>query len=217
GSFLTVDLLSEPLNALRAEHGLAFDAELEMLTRYVYVVPGPPAFRDPAFPLPPTAVSMRPAALESAPAVVGSEPPTVYFSLGTIFNKESGDLFARVLTGLRNLPAEVVATVGADLDPASFGAQPSNVRVERYIPQSEVLARSAAVVSHAGSGTVLGALAFGLPSVLLPMGADQPFNAARADTLGVARVLDALTCSPRDVHDAVSAVLNEPSYRQHAQ
>jgi UDP:flavonoid glycosyltransferase YjiC (YdhE family) len=217
GSFLTIEVLREPLNALRAEHGLAFDPELEMLTRDVYVVPGPAAFRDPAFPLPATAISMQPAALESAPAAEASERRTVYFTLGTIFNKESGDLFARVLSGLSGLPADVVATVGADLDPGSFGAQPANVRVERYIPQSEVLARSAAVVSHAGSGTMLGAIAFGLPSVLIPMGADQPFNAARADALGIARVLDALTCSPEEVRDAVSAVLTDPSYRDRAQ
>jgi hypothetical protein len=217
GSFLTVDVLREPLNELRAEHGLAGDPGLAMLSRSLYIVPGPPAFRDPAFPLPETAIAMQPSALDGAPAAIDDAPPTVYFTLGTIFNKESGDLFARVLSGLRDVPADVVATVGADLDPASFGPQPANVRIEQYIPQSEVLARSHAVVSHAGSGTMLGAIAFGLPSVLLPMGVDQPFNAVRANALGVARVLDALRCSPADVYNAVTAVLTEPSYREHAE
>jgi UDP:flavonoid glycosyltransferase YjiC (YdhE family) len=45
------------------------------------------------------------------------------------------------------------------------------------------------------------------------MGADQPFNAARCESLGVARVLDATFCTPLDVRDAVAAVLAEPSYR----
>ncbi|HEY5075865.1 MAG TPA: nucleotide disphospho-sugar-binding domain-containing protein, partial [Acidimicrobiia bacterium] len=79
-----------------------------------------------------------------------------------------------------------------------------------------VLPMCSAVVSHGGSGTVLGALAYGLPSVLLPMGADQPFNAGRCDALGVARVLDATACAPSDVRDAVAAVLADPAYRERA-
>jgi UDP:flavonoid glycosyltransferase YjiC (YdhE family) len=63
---------------------------------------------------------------------------------------------------------------------------------------------------------VVGALAFGVPQVLLPLGADQPWNAARAESLGVARVLDAVTCSSTDVRDAVRAVLDDPGYRERA-
>jgi UDP:flavonoid glycosyltransferase YjiC (YdhE family) len=72
------------------------------------------------------------------------------------------------------------------------------------------------VVSHGGSGTVLGAIAHGAPQVLLPMGADQPFNAARCEALGVGRTLDASTCSSDAVRDAVTAVLEEPGYRDRA-
>jgi UDP:flavonoid glycosyltransferase YjiC (YdhE family) len=222
GSFLRRDVIATPLDELRAEHGLEPDPQLEMLTRYLSFVPGPPSFRDPAFPLAPTAHPVRPAALEPAPdESSGSIAPavgttTVYFTLGTVFNMESGDLFSRVLRGLRELPIDVVATVGAEIDPATFGAQPPNVRIARYIAQSSALLASSAVVSHGGSGTVLGALAYGLPSVLLPMGADQPFNAARCEALGVARVLDATSCTPRDVRDTVAAVLAEPGYRERA-
>jgi UDP:flavonoid glycosyltransferase YjiC (YdhE family) len=222
GSFLRRDVIAEPLNDLRAEHGLEPDRQLEMLTRYLSFVPGPPSFRDPAFPLAPTAHAVRPSALEPppdelpAPAADAAGTTTVYFTLGTVFNMESGDLFERVLLGLRELPVDVVATVGVEINPATFGSQPPNVRIAPYIPQSSVLPASSVVVSHGGSGTVLGALAYGLPMVLLPMGADQPFNAARCESLGVARVLDATSCTPRDVRDAVTAVLAEPAYRERA-
>lgn len=221
GSFLRRDVIAEPLDELRAEHGLAPDPQLEMPTRYLSFAPGPPSFRDPDFPLAPTAHPIRPAALEAAPgeappSVPRDGPTTVYFTLGTVFNMESGDLFDRVLRGLRDLPVEVIATVGEQIDPTSFGAQPANVRIARYIPQAEVLPLASVVVSHAGSGTVFGALAYGLPSVLLPMGADQPFNAARCEALGVARVLAATSCTSRDVHDAVAALLAEPSYGEQA-
>jgi UDP:flavonoid glycosyltransferase YjiC (YdhE family) len=71
-------------------------------------------------------------------------------------------------------------------------------------------------VSHAGSGSVIGALAHGLPMVLTPIGADQPHNAARCDALGVARVLDAMRVTPDEVRDAVSSVLKNPAYRHAA-
>ena len=103
---------------------------------------------------------------------------------------ESGDLFQRVLAGLRDLPIDLIVTVGRDLDPVDLGTQPANVHVERFMPQAALLPHCDLVVSHAGSGSVLGALAHGLPMVLLPIGADQPLNAARCQALGVADVLD---------------------------
>jgi len=143
--------------------------------------------------------------------------PVVYFTLGTVYNMESGDLFQRVLAGLRDLPIDLVVTVGPDIDPHGFGPQPANVHVERSVPQAELLPHCHLVVSHGGSGSVLGALAHGLPMVLIPMGADQPLNAARCETLGLARVLDAVAATPRMVREAVSRVLEDPAYRQAAE
>ena len=70
------------------------------------------------------------------------------------------------------------------------------MQIERYLPHSAVLPRCDVVVSHGGSGTVIGALAAGLPSVVLPMGADQPLNAARCEALGVGVALDAVRVTP---------------------
>jgi MGT family glycosyltransferase len=107
--------------------------------------------------------------------------------------------------------------VGSEIDPGELGPVPGNVHVERYIPQSVVLPQCSAVVSHGGSGSVLGALAHGRPMVLLPMGADQPLNAARCEALGVGRVLDALRATPETVREAVSAVLSDRTYRAAAE
>jgi UDP:flavonoid glycosyltransferase YjiC (YdhE family) len=217
GSFVDNELVAEPLNDLRTRHGLPPDPDLAMLDRYLVFAPGPPRFRDPKFPLGPTAHAIRPAALEQNPTPIrAGTKPLVYFTLGSVFNMESGDLFARVLTGLRDLAVDVVATVGAELDPASLGPQPVSVRVERFIPLAAVLPAARAVVSHAGSATVLGTIAYGVPSVLIPMGTDQPANAARCEALGAARVLDVMSCTPSDLRDAVASVLHDPSYLLHA-
>ena len=224
GSFVWPELVTEPLNELRAEHGLPPDPELVMLHRYLVLAPFPPSFRDPANPLPPTGHVIRPIPADAA-AGEAETPwlaelkarPIVYFTLGTIFNLESGDLFERVLAGLSELPVSVVVTVGRELEPEALGLQPANVRVEQYVPQSLLLPHCELVVSHAGSGSVVGALAHGLPMVLLPIGADQPLNAARCQELRVGQVLDPFHATAVDVSTAVSDVLSDPSYRQNAQ
>ena len=63
---------------------------------------------------------------------------------------------------------------------------------------------------------MIGALTHGLPMVLLPMGADQPLNAARAEALGVAQVLDALEATPGQIERAAVVVMSEPGYRRNA-
>ena len=213
GGLIRAAVVADALDAVRAGHGLEPDPELRMSSRHLVLSPGPPSFRDPAFPLPATAVSIRPPEIDP---VGGPRRPAVYFTLGTVFNVESGDLFGRVLAGLRELPVEVVATVGRQVDPRRLGPQPANVRVAAHIPLAEVLARCDAVVSHGGSGTVTGALAAGLPSVLLPMGADQPLNAARCEALGAGIALDALRATPAAIGEAVTTVLEDPRYRRAA-
>ena len=133
-----------------------------------------------------------------------------------MFPQESGDLFARVLAGLSGLEVDVIVTVGPELDPAELGPQPPHVHVTRFLPLRDVLPGCDAVVTHAGSGTVIGALAYGLPLVLLPMGADQPLNADRCVSLGVGIALDAFTATSDDVQAAVDDVLTTPAYRDAA-
>jgi UDP:flavonoid glycosyltransferase YjiC (YdhE family) len=197
--------VGEALDAVRAEHGLAPDPELAMLRRHLVLSPFPPSYRADG-----TAFRALTPRQPTAPATA------IYVTLGTVFPLESGDLFARLLAGLRGLPVDVIATTGPDLDPAELGAQPPNVRVERYLRQAEVLPRCRAVISHGGSGTILGALAHGLPQVVVPIGADQPQNADRCEALGLGRVLDAVETTPEDARDAVADVLADPSYREAA-
>jgi UDP:flavonoid glycosyltransferase YjiC (YdhE family) len=224
GSLIRKELLIEPLDELRARYGLPADPEVAMLGRFLVLSPFPPSFRDPAFPLPGNTHSLRPHLAtapkgEAVPAWLTElgDRPTVYFTLGTVFNTESGDLFPRALAGLRELPVNLVVTTGPHIDPAEFGPQPANVHMEQYVTQSLILPHCDAVVSHGGSGSVMGALAHGLPMTLLPMGADQPENADRCAALGVGRGLDVLRSTSEDIRDAVSGVLEDPSYRRAAE
>ena len=207
GGFVRPDVVGPALDAVRAEHGLpACDG---VLHPSLTVVPVPPSFRDPRDPLPASAVHVRPGGWT---AERGGEP-LVLVTLGTVFPQESGDLFGRLLAAVRDLPVEVLVTVGPAIDPAELGPYPSHVRVEQFVPLAQVLPRCAAVVTHGGSGTVVAALSAGVPCVVLPMGADQPQNADRCVALGVGRALDAVTATPAEVEVAVLAVLHDPAYR----
>jgi UDP:flavonoid glycosyltransferase YjiC (YdhE family) len=222
GSFVRAEVVGEALNELRAMHDLPPDPTLEMLHKHLVLSPFPPSFRDPAYPLPNTAHHFCPTTVEpGAPApswlAAMQDKPIVYFTLGTVFNMESGDLFRRVLDGLRELPVNVVMTVGKHIDPAEFGEQSAAIHIERYMAQELILSHCSLVVSHAGSGSVAGAFAYGKPMVLIPMGADQPLNAERCVAVGVARMLDPMTATPENVREAVSIVLIEPSYRRAAE
>lgn len=218
-------LFAEGYNPVREDYGLESDPSGGMSSRYLVLSPFPESLRDPRSPAPPTAHGVRIVEVDRTPRAVGSTPdwttaiegaPSVYFTLGTVFNHESGDLFQRVLAGLRELPINLLVTVGREIDPATLGPQPAHVRIERFVPHAEILPHVDLVVSHGGSGSMLGALAHGLPMVVLPMGADQPLNAERIRALGVGRSLDAIRATPEDVREAASRVLTDATCREAA-
>jgi UDP:flavonoid glycosyltransferase YjiC (YdhE family) len=151
--------------------------------------------------------------------------PTVYASLGTVFNRVPRVLDA-IVAAFRDEPANLILTVGRDGDVERFGPQPPNIRVERYIPQSGLLPRCDAVITHGGYGSVMAALGHGLPLVCLPMSADQPIIAGRAVALGAGLscanassrtspfpYVEPSRLSPDAVRGAVRRVLREDGFR----
>lgn len=104
------DRIRDRLDAMRASQGLPSDPDLEMLFRYLLLLPIPRAFHDPALRLPATAHFLRPLTFdqtgdEIVPAWLDTLParPNVYMTLGTVFNTRS-DLFAMVIESLRDEP-----------------------------------------------------------------------------------------------------------------
>jgi UDP:flavonoid glycosyltransferase YjiC (YdhE family) len=81
-----------------------------------------------------------------------------------------------------------VAT-GPDVDPGALGGLPAAVHVEQEVPQAQVLPHVDLVVHHGGTGTVVGAVANGLPQVVMPQGADQFWNAEHLAAQGACRVV----------------------------
>jgi UDP:flavonoid glycosyltransferase YjiC (YdhE family) len=139
----------------------------------------------------------------------------VYVTLGTIMN-QAPDVFRAVIEGCTRLPVNVVVTTGPGLDPALLGRLPPAVRAAEFLPQAAVMPHCRAAVSHAGAGTMLGALCHGLPQLCLPQGTDQPFNTAALLPTGAALALAPDEITADAVAEALGRLLNEPSFREAA-
>lgn len=203
------------------EWGLEPEALGGMLSS-VYLDICPPSFQSPDMSEVAVAQPLRPVPFDTAtrpalPPWVDALPslPTVYVTLGTVFNNAPG-LFEALIEGLRGEPYNVIVTVGEDRDPAELGPQPANVHVERYIPQSLLFPRCDVVLCHGGSGTVLAALAHGLPLLVVPQGANQFWNADRCVELGVGRRLLESELSAEGVRRDVRDLIDQPQFRSNA-
>ena len=139
-----------------------------------------------------------------------TDVPLIYLTMGTVFN--GPELLDVLIGALAGLDARVLATVGPASDPAMFGQHGSEVRVERYVPQTLVLPHCAVVVSHGGSGTVVAALGHGLPQLCLPQGADQFLNAAAVASAGAGISLMPGEATVEAVRDAVTRLLGDESF-----
>lgn len=140
--------------------------------------------------------------------------PRVYVTLGTVSNDP--ELIRSVLDAIQDLPISIAVTTGPGTDPSVLGPRPANVAAAPFVPQALVLPLASAVVSHTGSGTMLGALASGLPQVCLPRGADQFANADRVRSVGAGVRLLPDQVTPESLRAAVTSVLDDPAYRRAA-
>ena len=206
-------------------------AAMQDETEEPYLTSIPLALEDSSVPLPPSTLRFR--GDEAAPSAPGDGEPLVYVSFGSVTAGAHlpfyPALYRAAIDALAPLPARFLLTVGEERDHAELGALPPNVTVERWVPQGEVLPSAAAVVTHGGLGSTLGALAHGVPLVVLPLfSLDQWFNAAAVARAGAGVALDGERHTRRGVdlpdaatlaalQPAVEHVLTDPAPRRAAQ
>lgn len=136
--------------------------------------------------------------------------PLIYVTFGTVFN--FNDAFRAVIEATKSFPALFVVTVGPNGDPAAFGTLPEHVHIEKYIPQSMILNRCTAVISHGGSGSVLAGLSRGLPQLCIPQAADQFANAAACSAAG-AGIAMTENVTAESVRTALAQIITNPTFR----
>jgi len=139
--------------------------------------------------------------------------PLVLVGFSTTFQNQA-DALRRAIEALASLDVRAVVTAGPSIDVATLPSAP-HVHVCQSAPHSELLREAAVVVTHAGHGTVIRALAAGVPLVCMPMGRDQNDTAARVVHHG-AGVRVSAGAAPGKIRHAIEEILADSHYRERA-
>jgi UDP:flavonoid glycosyltransferase YjiC (YdhE family) len=204
----------------RAEFGLPPDPELSDPFKYLHLCSMPKRWDRPSLPAPANTHYVRHVSVErqdeTLPAWVAELEgrPTVYAALGTIAHAMPG-IFELILDALRDDDVNLILAVGQH--PAAFGTQPPNVHIERHVAQTRLLPHCDAFISHGGFNSVKESLGCGVPLVVVPIMSDEPYSAERCSALGVSRAIAPSERTPEAIREAVRAVLQDSSYRVHAE
>ena len=141
--------------------------------------------------------------------------PLLYVTFGSVAGSipHFSGVFREALDALADVDAAVLMTVGRSVDPHGLGPLPANARVVQWLPQADVLAHAAAMLGHGGFGTTMGALAAGVPQVVVPLFSfDQGLNGAHVAAVGAGLTTP---IGPGGVARGASEVprlLEDPSY-----
>ena len=136
--------------------------------------------------------------------------PLVLVGLSSTVMRQEG-LLQRAANALGQLQVRGLVTTGPAVDPEVIAAPP-NVTVTRWVRHADVLPHCSAVITHGGHGTVMKALIAGVPLVVVPLGRDQPDNAARVVYAGAGTRLRK-NASVNALRAAVAQVIDDPGYR----
>jgi MGT family glycosyltransferase len=208
-----------PLNAARMALGLdALATTGDQFGRFqLYLCATAAAFDFPADGLPPHLRYVGPLLDEPAWAAgevaTGGDRPLVLVALSTTYQAQE-DMLRRTVEALGGLDVEAIVTTGPAVPPDALDP-PLNVRVVAQASHDSILGLAAAVVTHGGHGTVMRALIAGVPILCLPIGRDQPDNAARVEARGAGLRL-APSAPAAEIRAALARILDEPSFREAA-
>jgi UDP:flavonoid glycosyltransferase YjiC (YdhE family) len=206
-----LEMAAGPLDALRPAAGLPPDPQMHAIRDSPLLTlapasmdaPGAPPvsrYRDPALPGPAARNGRRPLVY----VAFGSEAPGSHLFPG---------LYRDALDALAGVEADVLVAVGDRRAPEELAPVPANARVERWVPQAEVMRTAAAMVGHGGSGSTLMALAAGVPQALVPLFVDGPVNAARVVGLGAGVAVGGADAVPVELTAAVRTLLEDDAHR----
>jgi UDP:flavonoid glycosyltransferase YjiC (YdhE family) len=219
-----VDLAASALEPLWAANGLTAHPRGGAY-EWLYLDPCPPSLQlEPA-----REVAVLHHIQPQAPELTGAAPawlgrpdgrPAIYVTLGTVSAfADDPSFFTAIIAAVADEPVDVLITLGPNGDPESFGPQPPHIHIARFVPQAAVLAHCAVAVTNGGSGATIGALAAGVPVLVVPSAASpsQVRNAQAAKASGAGRILDRAEATAARLHDEIRLLLDDRRYMQAAQ
>jgi MGT family glycosyltransferase len=137
--------------------------------------------------------------------------PLVYASFGSLGAMDRR-LMERMLEVFAGIDARFLVNAGSLRD--SYRSVPDNVHLEGWYPQPAVVRKADLFVHHGGNNSFCEALAFGVPSLVIPYCWDGHDNARRAEEAGVGRRLLRSDLTAAGLHDAIVALLEDRTMRE---
>ncbi|MEX2567853.1 MAG: nucleotide disphospho-sugar-binding domain-containing protein [Cyclobacteriaceae bacterium] len=144
-----------------------------------------------------------------APWQQGDKRPMVVVSFSTTFQNQAS-IVKRCIQALAELPVRALVTLGWAINLEDIKV-PDHVKVIRSAPHSRVFPDAALVITHGGHGTIMRALANGLPLIVIPMGRDQHDNAAKIAYHGCGIRLSTTTGKAK-IQSAIEQILSTGAY-----
>ena len=146
------------------------------------------------------------------PPVQLTGKPTLYVSLGTVFNANP-EFFDACFDAFADSEWRVVLSAGTRMDPSTLVRIPDNFLVRPHVPQLEVLEHTDVFVTHGGMNSVMEAIYYGVPMVVVPQQPEQAMIAARVAELGLGVALESGKITADALRDAVTTISGDPGYR----
>ncbi len=137
---------------------------------------------------------------------IDAERALVYMSLGSQLYYHP-DVFAKVIAAVKDLPVQLVLSVGELAGTGMLPDAGDRVIAVRYAPQLAVLERAQVFITHGGANSVMEALAIGVPMLLSPMCNDQFHSAHYVERAGAGLRLDLREASTAQITDALQTLL----------
>jgi len=161
-------------------------------------------------------ISLSSLALEAELAALPR--PLVYIAFGTRFLWQPALLVA-CARGVVAAGASVIISAGQLANDEAFVKQlPAGVIAREEPPQLTILReRADALITHGGGSSLMEAMYFGVPLIVIPLAVDQPLTGYLVERSGAGVHVERSAADEQTVERAVSRALRDPAIAQNVQ
>ena len=142
--------------------------------------------------------------------------PTVYISLGTVINNWP-EFYRICLKAFQEPTFQVVLSIGPKVDPRSLGRIPSHIIVAASVPQLDVLKQTDVFISHGGTNSVMEALFYGVPMLVIPRNLEHALFAQRIAALKLGLMIEKQQVTPQRLYEGAKMLLHDQEIKANMQ
>ncbi|KAJ9601562.1 hypothetical protein L9F63_000305 [Diploptera punctata] len=141
----------------------------------------------------------------------------IYFSMGS--NLKSADMPEETVKAFTGAFSKLKQKVIWKWETDSLPGQPANLKLGKWLPQSDILAHPNVrlFITHGGLLSTQETIHRGVPVVGIPIFGDQRLNMKKTESLGFGKLLEYKNITEYTILSSIKEVLENPKYRENAQ